>query len=379
MKLLIAGGGTGGHIYPALSIAKEFQKQGPDFKVEFVGSPAGLETQLIPRENFKLHLISVGKLNYSGGVLKKIITFMSLPLALGKAVLLLKKRQPDFVLGVGGYVSGPVTLIASLMGYRTFIWEPNAVPGVTNRWLSYFVKTSLVVFPEAEKYLKSARIQSVGMPVRDLIEKMFLNSSSAEPQRTDVKKHFHILVFGGSQGARAINQMVQKVLLSEVQWRKGIDFRHQTGKLDYSSIRESYGVLFQTSQADSKVECFEYLHDMENQYAWADLIICRSGASTVAELAAAGKAALFIPLPWAADDHQKKNAESLVHVGAALMIEQKDLNEESLKSTILDLKAHPEKLQQIREKVRSFHRPAAAEQIVKIFLESVPKSVKTKQ
>lgn len=360
MKLLIAGGGTGGHIYPAISIARAFQKQFSDAQVEFVGSPQGLETQIIPRENYKLHLISVGKLNYSGGVLKKIKTFIGLPLSIFQSVLLLVRIRPDIVLGVGGYVSGPLTLMSSLMGFKTYIWEPNAIPGVTNRWLSYFVETSMVVYAEAEKYLKGSKILRVGMPVREVIEKLN-NVSASEP-----KTQFNVLIFGGSQGARAINQVVKDLLISDSLWRENIHFRHQTGKLDFQSIQEAYLHLHSKDEKVSKVECFEYLHDMENQYLWADLIICRSGASTVAELAACGKVALFIPLPWAADDHQKKNAESLVREGAATMMEQKDLNPDSLKLKLLELKNNSEIRKKMSEKIRSFHTTNAALKIAQI-------------
>lgn len=367
MKLLIAGGGTGGHIYPAIAIAKEFLKQFPEAQVEFVGTPQGLETQILPRENFKLHLISVGKLNYSGGVFKKIITLMSLPIAFLKSVLLLIKLKPNFVLGVGGYVSGPFVLVASLLGFKTLIWEPNAIPGVTNRVLSRFVRASLVVFDEAQDYLKSNKKIKVGLPVRESIEKLEnLVPVNRDKESHTSKRTYHVLIFGGSQGARAINQVVQKLLLSDSAWREGIEFRHQTGALDFSVIQKDYQKL-----NDSNVNGFEYFHDMDNQYQWADLIICRSGASTVAEVSACGKPALFIPLPWAADNHQKKNAESLVKADAALMIEQKDLTEESLRQAILSIKNDFKKQIQMSHKIKAFHTKNAAHRIVKIMTQDL--------
>lgn len=352
---MIAGGGTGGHIYPAVAIARALLRKDPDIDIHFVGTPQGLETKIIPREGWPLHTLNVGKLNYAGSYLKKLGTLAKIPWSFVQSAALLFDLKPQAVLGVGGYASGPFVLVSTLLGFRASLWEPNAVPGLTNRWLSRFVRRSFIVFSEAKKFLHSKDIQVVGLPVRDALE------SVAQKRTASSEDFFHVLVFGGSQGARAINQVVSEAILSDFEWRKKIKFVHQTGSADFVAIKEKY-------KDQKQVEVFEYLHDMDKQYAWADLVICRAGASTVAEIAACGKAALFIPLPWAADDHQLKNAQALVEVDAAEMILQKDLTREHLIGKILALSKDPQHLKKFETKVKSFYQPKAADRIADLLL-----------
>lgn len=350
---VIAGGGTGGHIYPAVAIARALQKKDPECDIHFVGSPGGLETKIVPKEGFPLHLIKVGKLNQQGGFGAKLLTLLAIPRAFLQSIALLFELKPQVVLGVGGYASGPFVLMASLLGFRSTIWEPNAHPGLTNRWLSWIVRRSLVVFPEARKYLKSRLISEVGLPVRSQIEDLGRQDS----QRED--SDFHILVFGGSQGARALNKIVKEMLL-QFDW-DGVKFVHQTGVYDFAELELSY-------KQKIFVQPLEYLNNMEKYYAWADLIICRAGASTVAEVTACQKPAILVPLPWAADNHQQKNAESLVHQQAGEMILQKDLTPEALRQKIMSFKNDPEKGKAMAKRLGQLYYPQAAEKIAEILL-----------
>lgn len=354
-NIVIAGGGTGGHIYPGIAIARAIKVQHPDYEIHFVGTSAGLENKIVPREGFPLHHINIGKLNHSGGLLNKIKTLLGIPRAFVQSIALLMELKPQAVLGVGGYASGPFVLVASLMGFRTAIWEPNAYPGLTNRWLSRVVGRSFVVFEEATKFLRSQEYSQVGIPIRKEMEAL----AKKEFHRT--AQEFHILVTGGSQGARTINMAVREAILKGGAWLENTKIVHQTGPLDFATISESY-------KGHSQVEAHEYLYEMEKNYEWADLIICRAGASTVAEVAASGKAAIFIPLPWAADDHQRKNAESLVSHQAAAMILQQDLTTDLLIQKIEELKKDTQVRQEMRKNLARFYRPQAAEKMAELLL-----------
>lgn len=354
-NVVIAGGGTGGHIYPGVAIAKAIKAQHGDYEVHFVGTPTGLENKIVPREGFPLHHINVGKLNHSGGILKKLKTILGIPNSIVQSIALLMELKPQAVLGVGGYASGPFVLVASLMGFRTAIWEPNAFPGMTNRLLSRVVGRSFVVFEEASKYLHSAETLQVGVPIRKEVEELSQKKFQKDEQE------FHILIFGGSQGARSINMTVREAIEKGGEWLKNTKIIHQTGPLDFASLKESYKGM-------GDIEAHEYLYEMEKSYEWADLVICRAGASTVAEVAAAAKLTLFIPLPWAADDHQRKNAESLVRHRAAEMILQQDLNSGTLIQKIEDLKKDTQRRQEMRENLTKFYKSRAAEKMAELLL-----------
>lgn len=340
---IIAGGGTGGHIYPGLAVAKAITNIKPSADVVFVGTAVGLESKIVPKEGFTLELIKIGKLNRAGGILTQIKTLVQIPFAFWQSYLLLKKYQPCSVLGVGGYASGPIVLIASLLGFPTAIWEANAHPGLTNRLLTKFVSKVFLVFAEAGTYFAPKKIEVVGLPVRAEIEQAlpFVESNK-----------FRILIFGGSQGARAINNAVSDLILHED--FSDIQFVHQTGRLDYQAIKEKY------KGKEQVVQCYEFLYDMNVQYANCDLVICRGGASTVAELSACGKAAIIIPLPTAADNHQQKNAEALLSNSAGVMLLQKDLTVERLKHEILNLKNDPELRKKIESNIKKLFIPRAA-------------------
>lgn len=352
-KFFIAGGGTGGHIYPGVAIARAIESLNPDIVVEFVGSNSGLETKIVPREGFTLHILASGKLNYKGSALVKFLGLFKVFYGIIQAFILLLKEKPLGVLGVGGYASVPLVLAARAVGIPTSIWEPNAHPGLANRWLSKLVPQSFIVFEDARSYLKSPKIHLMGLPVRRELE----NLSSREKDDA-----FHILSFGGSQGARAINQVLEKCVRTEAQCLYKSKLIHQTGVADYQSIQESY------SKSIFDVKAYEYLFEMDQYYKWSDIVIARSGASTIAELAATGKPAILIPLPTSADDHQRKNALALVEKNAAIMIEQKNLSSEKLNQILLELQADPEKLRKLSKNIKAIHRANAAESIARILL-----------
>ena len=358
-NVVIAGGGTGGHIYPGIAIARAIKAQHPDFEIHFVGTPAGLENKIVPREGFPLHHISIGKLNHAGGLKSKITTILGMPRAFIQSIALLMELKPQAVLGVGGYASGPFVLVASLLGFRTAIWEPNAFPGMTNRWLSRVVGKSFVVFEEAARFLKSDAISQVGLPIRKEVEALAQKGSSQDVGKDS--QEFHILVFGGSQGARSINTAVQEAVLKGGAWLNNTKIIHQTGPVDYANVTESY-------KGHPQVEPHEYLYEMEKNYEWADIIICRAGASTVAEVAACRKPAIFIPLPWAADDHQRKNAETLYEQKAATMILQKDLTPDTLIQKIEFLKNDSQAREEMRKNLAKFYKPQAAEKMAELLL-----------
>lgn len=355
-KFFVAGGGTGGHIYPGIAIARALESLNPELEVEFVGSQMGLETKIVPREGFTLHILSAGKLNYKGSILGKIHGLLRVFLGLLQAVILLIRTKPAGVLGVGGYASGPLVLAAAILKIPTAIWEPNAHPGLANRWLSKVVPRSFVVFESAKQFLHSPEITRVGLPVRRELEKV--------PQR-QTDREFHALSFGGSQGARAINECLEKAVQAEMSWLHQGKLIHQTGVSDYQRIKATY------EKSVFDVSCFEYLFEMDKYYEWADVVICRSGASTIAELCAAGKASILVPLPTAADDHQTKNARFMVQKEAAILLEQKDLTPEKLNDLLVSLQQHPEKVSQMSQRAKALHQPEAAETIARLLNQSL--------
>jgi UDP-N-acetylglucosamine--N-acetylmuramyl-(pentapeptide) pyrophosphoryl-undecaprenol N-acetylglucosamine transferase len=351
MKVLIAAGGTGGHIYPGIAVAKEIiRRDGGKSKVLFVGTARGLETKIVPENGFQLSLINSAGLK-SVGFAEKIKGLIILPKSFLEARRLIKEFQPDVVVGAGGYVTGSVLLTASLMRIPTLVMDSNALPGFTNRRLAPFVTKAALSFEEAVKFFGKKGVVT-GNPVR----REFFD---IQPKARGEK--INLLIFGGSQGARAINTAMVDALGNLQNYKDKLQITHQTGELDFETVRRSYAENdWQT--ADIR----RYISDMVSQFAETDLIICRAGATTCAEVAAAGKAALMIPLPTAADDHQRKNAEALVNQGAARMILQKDLSRESLAKEIIDLIESPEKITAMEKAAKKLAKADAAEVTVDI-------------
>lgn len=349
-RLIVTGGGTGGHVYPGLAVIDALKVINPKVEVHWVGSPEGMENQIVPKHNIPLHQVAVGKLNMSGtGLGAKVKTLLGMPKALFSCYRLMKTLKPTVVLGVGGFVSGPVALVAAIMGIPTAIWEPNAHPGLSNRWLSPFVKRIFVVFEEAVPFLKGRKkIQRVGLPIRKDIEAL------THKQKNIENKKLNVLVFCGSQGARSVNTVLKKAFTEQKDAFSAYNIRHQTGVHDFQDCKTAY-------QGLDFVEAYEYLHDMASHLDWADIVVCRSGTGSVFEVAACRKLAIFIPLPWAADDHQRKNAEALVKDDAAYMILQKDLTGETLLSILEKIRNNPRLAMAMGQKAHRFYTPRAAE------------------
>jgi len=345
--VFIAGGGTGGHIYPGIAIARALMKKQQDIQVHFVGTTSGLEKKIIPKEGFPLHFVAGGKLNMSGRIIDKLKTIVKLPIGFFQSLVLLLKYKPNFVIGVGGYASGPFVLVASLLGIQTAIWEPNAHPGMANRWLAHFVDCCYVVFEAAKKYLNNENIFQFGMPVRAEIE------SPIKQNRND--DQFHLLSFGGSQGSRYISTVLSDAMIESGEWNLNLKLVHQSGSVDFEKLKQKYNDV-------KNVELLEYIYDMPKYYAWADLVVCRGGASTIAELAAFGVVPIIVPLP-AADNHQEKNAESLVKIEAGIMILQNDFTKERLISEVKKLRENPELLKKMSTSLKNFFQPKASENI----------------
>lgn len=347
--VIIAGGGTGGHVYPALAIAQALQKQDSKLHIYFVGTKQGHESRII--KEFPIFFLPVSGLNQMS-VLQKILTLIKIPLAFILSVYILLKIRPKYVLGVGGYASGPFVLVAALLGFKTALFESNAIPGITNRWLSRFVGVCMTLFEESKKYFKSENIILTGFPVRSVM--------GPSPQREGAK--MRVLIFGGSQGARGINSTVSEALSLYKKELASIEFVHQTGKLDYSTISSRY-------KDHVNVTCLEYLDPIKKYYDWADVIFCRAGASTLSELAVCGKAAVLIPFPFAADNHQQKNAESLVEKQAAQMILQKEFTPEVFKKKVLEFAGDKSLIAMYEQNIQRLYKPGAAETIANIILE----------
>lgn len=347
ISVIIAGGGTGGHIFPGIAIAQEFKRRNPETKVLFVGTARGLETKIIPREGFDLHLIEVAALKRVS-LLKRIKSLLLLPKSFLAVRSLIQQVKPDVVIGVGGYSSGPVVLVASLMGVPTLVAESNALPGFTNRVLARFVRSAAVTFEEARRYF-GAKAEITGNPVR---AEFFDVQPKAPGERT------HIFITGGSQGARAVNLAMIGALPLLAAEKERLSITHQTGESDYDKVRATYLEL------GWRVEVKPFVEKMVEEFAKADLVISRAGATTVAELAAAGKPALMVPFPFAADDHQRKNAEAIERAGAGRMILQAELTPERLAKELLWLIHDPQQLVRMAEASKRLGHPDAAARVV---------------
>ncbi len=346
MRVLIAAGGTGGHIYPGIAVANEVKRRDASSAVRFVGTAKGLETRLVPKAGFELSLIESAGLK-SVGLAGQVRGLMLLPKSFLAARRLIREFRPEVVVGAGGYVSGPVLLTAAMMRVPTLVMESNALPGFTNRRLARFVDAAAVSFEESLTYFRGKGVV-IGNPVRR--EFFEIKRKGRDPES------FSILVFGGSQGARAINEATVAALphLGEVKGRMRVV--HQTGEADFEKVRQDYEAAGWSERADVR----KYIDDMVASFASADLVVCRAGATTTAELIAAGKAALMVPFPFAADDHQRKNAEALQSAGAAVMILQQEATGARLASEISALAADPSRVTLMEENARRLARGDAA-------------------
>ena len=346
MRVLIAAGGTGGHIYPGIAVAQEIMRRDAASTVRFVGTARGLESRLVPKAGFELSLIdSAGLKNVS--LVARMKGLAILPKSFLSAQQVIRAFQPDVVVGAGGYVSGPVVLMAALMRKPTLVMESNALPGWTNRVLARFVDRAAVSFEQALPYFRGKAVVT-GNPVRR--EFFEIPAKQREPGKLS------LLIFGGSQGARAINEAMVAALPSLKGLSVALRIKHQTGPADFEKVKAAYAAAGWNEQA----EVTSYIDNMMNDFAAADLVICRAGATTTAELIAAGKASIMIPFPQAADDHQRKNAEALQSAGAARMVVQQELSGERLVKEVNALAREPQQIDRMEEASRKLARGDAA-------------------
>ncbi len=354
MRVVIAGGGTGGHLYPGIAIAREILARRPDATVSFAGTARGIEARVIPREGFALDLLRSAGLKGRSPI-AAVRGLALLPMSAWDAWRILSRRRPDVVIGVGGYSSGPVVLLAAVRRTPTLLAEQNAVPGLTNRLLSWFVSAAAVTFDSTVSFF-GRRGFVAGNPVRP--EFLAVDDADERPAGGPPR----VLIFGGSQGAHAIN-VAMVAAAPRLAAAGGVDITHQTGERDVELVRSGY----RDAGLQARVEPFLYAMDREMKQA--DVVVSRAGATTIAELTAAGRAAILIPLPTAADDHQKKNAEVLARGGAAELIEQKDLSGPVLAERVLELAHNAQKRNAMADAARRLARPDAAKVIVDRVLE----------
>jgi len=347
---LIMAGGTGGHVFPALAVAQMLQAQ--NVKVTWLGTKKGLEADVVPKAGIEIDWITINGLR-GNGIVGWFLAPYKLLVAMLQARKAIQKRKPDFVLGMGGFVAGPGGVVAWLNGIPLIIHEQNAIPGMTNRLLSIIAKHVLQAFPNAFEASKNAL--TIGNPIRET----FVNvMPPLERFSSREGSNFRLLVVGGSLGALALNNVMPKAI-AKLQEETSIDVWHQTGKRHY----ENTLALYNKTNVTAKVAPF--IEDMMEAYSWADIVICRSGALTVSELAAVGVGSILVPFPHAVDDHQTKNGQFLVDSGAAILIQQKDLKEEELVTVLSDFVAHRSKVIQMAEAAYAVRKIDAADIVVK--------------
>jgi UDP-N-acetylglucosamine--N-acetylmuramyl-(pentapeptide) pyrophosphoryl-undecaprenol N-acetylglucosamine transferase len=350
MRLLIAGGGTGGHLFPGVAIAEELRAREPDATIKFVGTRRGIEARVLPDLGWDLEFIEVSGLKTVGaaGAIKGLFR---LPRALWQARRIVKQFNPDAVIGVGGYASGPVVLAAKLRGIPTAICEQNSIPGLTNKLLGKVVRSVFLSFDESKRFFKPSKIVMSGNPVRrELVQRLL----AAAPQTRDA---VHVLVVGGSQGAVAVNELASKALATLAK-ATPLAITHQTGEKDLDATTARY------REAGVTADCRAFIKDMAAAYQHADLIVGRAGATTVAELAIAGKPAIFIPYPFAADNHQELNAKEMADKGAALMFRQAELTADKLADALRPLLVDANKRAEMGAAMKSLARPGAAAAVI---------------
>lgn len=363
MRLMIAGGGTGGHLFPGVAIAEELRARDPDAPVRFVGTARGLEARVLPDLGWDLQLIQVSGLK-TVGALGALRGLLRLPRALWQARRAVKQWRPDAVIGVGGYASGPVVLMARLAGVPTAICEQNSIPGLTNKILGRIARAVFLSFDESRRFFRPKKVVMSGNPVRRaLVERLAAagpGDAAAAPGEAAQGAAVHVLVSGGSQGAVAVNELAAQALIAiaagEPPGRLAIV--HQTGEKDLEATRARYAA------AGVSAECHAFIRDMAAAYQRADLVIGRAGATTVAELAIAGKPAIFIPYPFAADNHQELNAREMAASGAALMFRQAELTADQLAGALRPLIADPDRRRAMGAAMKALAKPGAAAAVV---------------
>jgi UDP-N-acetylglucosamine--N-acetylmuramyl-(pentapeptide) pyrophosphoryl-undecaprenol N-acetylglucosamine transferase len=356
MRLLIAGGGTGGHLFPGVALAEELRARAPAAEVRFVGTRRGLEARLLPELGWDLDLIEVSGLK-TVGALGALRGLARLPRALWQARRVVRRFAPDAVVGVGGYASGPVVLMARLAGIPTAICEQNSIPGLTNRILGRVARAVFVSFDGTRRFFKPSKTIVSGNPVRRGLVQQVLDRAPMPGASTAAAKPVHVLVSGGSLGALAVNELASQALI-ELARTTPLAIVHQTGEKGLAATVERYAA------AGVAADCRAFIADMASAYQRADLIIGRAGATTVAELAITGVPAVFIPYPFAADNHQEVNAREMAAAGAALVFKQSELTAGKLAAALLPLVSDAARRVEMGAKMKALARPAAAATVI---------------
>jgi UDP-N-acetylglucosamine--N-acetylmuramyl-(pentapeptide) pyrophosphoryl-undecaprenol N-acetylglucosamine transferase len=351
-RIVIAGGGTGGHLYPGLAVAKELLSRHPNAQITFAGTARGIEARVIPREGFSLDLIRSSGLK-GKSLATAIRGALIAPVSLLDAWSIVSRRRPNLVIGVGGYSSGPVVLVASLRLLPTLVLEQNAVPGLTNRVLARFVRAAAVTFESTKAFFGEKGFVS-GNPIR---AEFVADSQPTEAHVDEQPYGVQVLVFGGSQGAHAINMAMVEAAPELAAGSPRLRLTHQTGERDVEVVRTAYGA------AGVQADVQPFFYDMGRRVRAADLIVCRAGATTIAEISAAAKPAILIPLPTATDDHQRRNAEVLASAGAAEMLLEPDATGAVLAGRIKALAGDQDRRARLSARARTFARPDAAKVI----------------
>jgi UDP-N-acetylglucosamine--N-acetylmuramyl-(pentapeptide) pyrophosphoryl-undecaprenol N-acetylglucosamine transferase len=350
VNVLIAGGGTGGHLFPGVAIAEEFRRRNGANSVLFIGTKRGLEARMLPEIGFALETLEVEGIK-GRGIARSLAALLKIPRSLIQSRRIIRGFEPDVVIGVGGYASGPAVLAARFMGVPTAIAEQNAIPGETNRILGRFADRIFVSFPETTRWFRKDRARVTGNPIRAAI-------AAAKKRERKPGEPFGLLIFGGSQGAHRINLAVLEALSRLGDLKGKIRITHQTGKDDLEMVKQGY------SDQAVEAQVLPFITDMAAAYGKADLLVCRAGATSIAEITASGKAAIFIPFPFAVNDHQTKNAELLVNRGAAAMIPERDLTGETLAGVIRRLAQDQGKIAEMEKNAASLGNARAAADIV---------------
>ncbi|MDJ0882484.1 MAG: undecaprenyldiphospho-muramoylpentapeptide beta-N-acetylglucosaminyltransferase [Gammaproteobacteria bacterium] len=346
--IMVMAGGTGGHVFPALAVANHLRDQGE--QIIWMGTRAGIEARLVPEAGFPIEWLKVQGLR-GKGLLTKALAPLKLLQACWQALSILRQHKPRAVLGMGGFVAGPGGVMARMLRIPVIIHEQNAVMGLTNRWLSRIASACFFAFPEAAKGVRNSQV--VGNPVRREI--LAIEAPELRLQQRGVKP-LRILVIGGSLGAKTLNEVVPRAL-QDMAIHQKVEILHQCGERHLAKTQE----LYKQCGVDAEVKAF--INNMTDAYQWADLVICRAGALTVAELSAAGVASILVPFPFAVDDHQYLNASFLQRAGAALLVRDQAFSAEWLRQQILDLNNHREHLIEMACQARSVAYTDATEQV----------------
>lgn len=350
-RFFMAGGGTGGHVIPALAVAEELRRHGD--QVLFVGTRTGMEAKLVPAAGFPLEWIEIGGLKRVG-LRQTLRTLVQLPLSVWHASSLMSRVRPHGVFSMGGFVAGPVMLAAWLRRIPIVVMEPNALPGFTNRWGARLVRRALLSFPEAARFFPTGRTELTGLPVR----REFFQLPAKPPSQP-----LTVLITGGSRGSRTLNRAARESWPFFRENGPPVRILHQTGTAEYSE----YATAFAASGMEGEI--MPFIQDMPGAFARADLLVCRAGAGAVAELGAAGKPAILVPFPFAADQHQLHNAQAMERAGAALLLRDAEMSGERLWEEVRKLAESPARIAAMGEAARQFGRPGAAQRAAEVLWE----------